>query len=178
MDQGGRDMPKQVKFHNPNFKRGRKDLLSNIFRSTRKNGSVNNNKQQGKEILNLKSKVTYLEGQLARMEASLAVMQHQMREMFELQAPFPQHGQNTGPIEVQSSSTDTTTWPGIESNEKVGDVATLDPSPHVKEMDPSRLPPPPPPPIRSMSLLRGFSSDFSKSDSRLFADLMADNSAY
>lgn len=179
MNQGDRDRPKMVKFHNPNFKQGRKDLLTNIFRSTRKNTSgANVGKQQSKEIATLKSKVTFLEGQLARMEASLLVMRHEMREMIELQPPFPQYGQKPMPTEVQSSPNDITTpWTESESNEKVETaVATLDPSPHVKQMDPAMLPPPPPP-IRSISLLRGFSNDFSKSESRLFADIMADASA-
>lgn len=180
MDEGGRDRPKQVKFHNPNFQRGREELLTNILRSTRKNAagiSAKTAAQHGREIGNLKSKVSDLERQLARMEASFAIMRHQMREMMELQPPFPQYGEKSMPLEVQSSPNDVAAWPGSESNENVENaVATLDPSPHVKQMDPGMLPPPPPP-IRSISLLRGFSNDFSKSESRLFADIMADSSS-
>jgi len=201
MDMSHEGGPKQVKFHNPNFKQGRKDLLSNIFRSTRKSGANNGNIKR--EIEALKTKVAYLETQLAEMDASVAVMRHTMKEMGKMQS----YGQKT-PNVVTSTDKSATSW--SESNKAAATLtpsphvkeidpallpappaphirstsflrglsnATLTPSPHVKEIDPALLPAPPAPHIRSTSFLRGLSNEFERSGSHILSTLLADSLA-
>ncbi len=264
--------PKQVRFHHPNFKQGRKDLLSNIFRSTRKKNTVgrpgsgggtdknsgdkNNNNCNKNELQVLKSKFSCLETKVERMEESIAIIKQQVREMAELQRrvacssggvysyhhrygyggqnmnmnmnmnmpptaqsmpnhsttwlephhglasfsdetlaseplPYKTHhhhhqiGQTNVPMEITPT---TPSWPPESSSLVSASPAsasasasasaappTLKPSPHVKEMDPSLLPPPPPPAIASASasaacFLRGFSNEFPESESHIFPD--------
>jgi len=57
---------KWITFHHKDFKRGRLDLLSNIKRSTRKDGN-NAFKDQQKEIANLNERVQSLEGTVQKL---------------------------------------------------------------------------------------------------------------
>ncbi len=69
-----KESSKYVRFYNEKFKRGRKDLLSQIHRSTRNSNNANN---QSQEIKTLKERVSVLESQLYNMRVRVVFFLHQ-----------------------------------------------------------------------------------------------------
>lgn len=182
-----KESSKHVRFYNEKFKRGRKDLLSQIHRSTRNSNNVNN---QSQEIKTLKDRVSTLETQLYKMQEAFMSLEAQMRQMINTDSFGNEVQQTYNQIPTGSNNSGTSTYASKSANESSsyqygqsdgysqyqqnqsgkeartnggsgGDVATLAPHPNVKKLDPKLLPPPPDATqLRAASLLRGFSSEF------------------
>lgn len=229
-----KESSKYVRFYNEKFKRGRKDLLSQIHRSTRNSGNTNN---QTEEIKKLKDRVHDLENQMISMNNAFARMEAQMVQMmnnsyshhsaqtssdgavsynripstnnnssstgyggmgmndpgsypFDISDPYHQQqqqhpsekgrGSGTSPVKNSTSRRKYQSQSPVKSASGTGvggkaAGATLDPHPNVKELDPSLLPPPPDATqLRAASLLRGFSSEFTSFEAKLFESMMSD----
>lgn len=165
LEPSDRNKPKQVKFHNPHFKKGRKDLLSNIVRSTRNtdtkskktDSSAGRGRSNKRDIQALNDKVSFLEGEVAKMEASLAFMEHKMREMSHQVESY--RGQNPFAAVRRKSC-------NYEESIKQQGAATLDPSLDVREIDQTLIPPPPPDTMQ-LTFFRGLSNESTNSYSEL-----------
>lgn len=193
----GTEIPKQVKFHNMNFKKGRKDLLSNIVRSTRRRSSSTDeadgsggtsgssktrSKRDSVEMEKMKAKVSYLESRLAKMEASFAAIEDRMNVISSkrMHVPEPRYGghywrphhNHEGYSYEHNIPAEVTLSSSSSSDNNNHTTATLCPSPYVKDIDPELLPPAPQ--ISATTLFRGISNESSKSHSQLIAALMAD----
>lgn len=225
-----KESSKHVRFYNEKFKRGRKDLLSQIHRSTRNSNNANN---QTQEIKVLKERVSMLENQLFSMQEAFMNLEAQMRQVMGMNsfgqgtAPGPSDGapQSFNHMSSGANSIDTSTYASSNPNDVgsyqygrtdgynqqqqnhsdkgarssatspktnssstrqyrtqspakaagKGAGATLAPHPNVKELDPSLLPPPPDASqLRAASLLRGFSSEFTSFEAKLFESMMTD----
>lgn len=73
---------KHVRFYNEKFKKGRKDLLSQIQRSTRGAGNASN---QAQEVKALKERVSHLEADLMFMQSQFKNLEEQMRQVLSMQ---------------------------------------------------------------------------------------------
>lgn len=83
---------KHVRFYNELFKKNRKDLLSQIQRSTRGAGNASN---QAQELKALKARVSHLEADLMFMQSSFKNLEDQMRQVLSMQQqPNQQQHQN------------------------------------------------------------------------------------
>mmetsp|Transcript_7038 Transcript_7038/g.8143 ORF Transcript_7038/g.8143 Transcript_7038/m.8143 type:complete len:279 (+) Transcript_7038:429-1265(+) len=111
-----KESSKHVRFYNEKFKRGRKDLLSQIHRSTRNSNNANN---QSQEIKTLKERVSMLERQLYSMQEAFMNLEAQMRQMintdsFENEAQQPYNHVPSG-----SNNTGTSTYASVGPNDTV-----------------------------------------------------------
>merc|ERR1712038_61882 len=90
-----KESSKHVRFYNEKFKRGRKDLLCQIQRSTRNGNNANN---QNQEIKTLKDRVAMLEDEVYRMGQAYMNLESQMNQMLANMGSF-------GPDPTQSGDT-------------------------------------------------------------------------
>lgn len=97
-----------VTFRNENFKRDRKDLLSNIQRSTRGGGNAGSLQNQQRQIDLLKAEVKSYEIQVAQLTNRMNLMDKQFSDLVEqLKFSQPQHAQGINPrvkIDVEDIS--------------------------------------------------------------------------
>eukprot|EP00554_Chaetoceros_debilis_P001656 CAMPEP_0194081620 /NCGR_PEP_ID=MMETSP0149-20130528/7348_1 /TAXON_ID=122233 /ORGANISM="Chaetoceros debilis, Strain MM31A-1" /LENGTH=423 /DNA_ID=CAMNT_0038763565 /DNA_START=92 /DNA_END=1363 /DNA_ORIENTATION=- len=93
---------KHVRFYNEKFKKNRKDLLSQIQRSTRGAGNASS---QVQEVKALKERVSHLEADLMFMQSSFKNLEEQMRQVLSMQQQQNQQQQQQNGYQPNNQNT-------------------------------------------------------------------------